>query len=503
MADINDIQAAQAVKLVGSDNTGVEQTPVQSTTNGAVHSNLRDNSGVEIGTTANPLKVNSVVIPVFDSSTAALGAGASYTTPSFDSLTGATFLSYSAFSSTGLSVTFQESSDNTNWTPLDSYTVGIGGSNYSAHKLSGRYGRVVYTNTGSANPGGVANLNLLTSLSPSASETDVSIVDNFGNPISSVIGGTGNYNLSVAQSATNYALSTSNTTTAQLTAGATFTGAIENTFNQQSISILLTCDQTGTLTINQYIDLAGTRKVTPIVYTIPANVQFSRSFPINGNYVNIVFTNNGAVTTTTLNINTAYGTIPSASSRGNSPISIDEVNGTVFNLQNGALPVTISNTLLSSYSAQASAIIPVAAAQDIFWITGSATKTVRVTKIGISATQTTLSTVPTFLIKRSTANSGGTPTTQTNVPNDSSFAAATVSVISNTGSVTTGTPVGTIKSIKMKVGTTTSSYATDQLIYVFDQPITLRGTAQLLAVNLGAATVTGGSYNIWIEWTEE
>jgi hypothetical protein len=34
------------------------------------------------------------------------------------------------------------------------------------------------------------------------------------------------------------------------------------------------------------------------------------------------------------------------------------------------------------------------------------------------------------------------------------------------------------------------------------QSIVLRGTAQQIAVNLNAATVTGGSFNITIQWIE-
>ena len=34
MADISDIEAAQTTKIVGSDPTGVEETPVSSTPNG-------------------------------------------------------------------------------------------------------------------------------------------------------------------------------------------------------------------------------------------------------------------------------------------------------------------------------------------------------------------------------------------------------------------------------------------------------------------------------------
>lgn len=48
MADLSDLQAAQSVKVIGSSSTGVEGVPVQSTANGALHSNLRDASGNEL-----------------------------------------------------------------------------------------------------------------------------------------------------------------------------------------------------------------------------------------------------------------------------------------------------------------------------------------------------------------------------------------------------------------------------------------------------------------------
>jgi hypothetical protein len=58
VADISDIQAAGTIKIVGSDSTGVEQAPVQSTASGSLHSNLRNNAGTEIGTAAAPLRVD-------------------------------------------------------------------------------------------------------------------------------------------------------------------------------------------------------------------------------------------------------------------------------------------------------------------------------------------------------------------------------------------------------------------------------------------------------------
>lgn len=154
--------------------------------------------------------------------------------------------------------------------------------------------------------------------------------DGVGNAIQSITSNTGKYNLGVAQSATDFILSTGNSTTTQLAGSGLFTGTIETVFNQQAASILLTSDKAGTLTINQYIDAAGTRKTSAWTYSIQANVPFSRSFTVNGNYFNLSFLNSGGAATTTLNINTAYGTLPVSSNLGNSTVSLDEINGNAF-----------------------------------------------------------------------------------------------------------------------------------------------------------------------------
>jgi len=128
-----------------------------------------------------------------------------------------------------------------------------------------------------------------------------------------------------------FRFSTNNTSVAQLAAGATFTGTIETALDQPSISILLVSDQPMLLTIKQYIDLAGTSAVQDIVYLIPAREGFSRSFPLNGNYVNVSARNTGLATTTTFSLNTAYGSLPSADRQGNAPVVVSgsaEFNGT-------------------------------------------------------------------------------------------------------------------------------------------------------------------------------
>ena len=194
----------------------------------------------------------------------------------------------------------------------------------------------------------------------STDSTQAWLRDGLGNPIASLTDGNGNNALEVAMASTSFVFSTLNSSTVQLAAAATFTGTIETAQNQQSISLLLTSDQNGTLTINQYITNAATFKVVPIVFTITANTQFSRSFPINGNFVNVTFQNTGGATTTTFNLNTAYGTIPASTARGNMPMSLEEVSGLPFVTSlkgvqaTNALPVQNlldSGRVLKSYSA--------------------------------------------------------------------------------------------------------------------------------------------------------
>ena len=72
MPDISDIQAASTVKIVGSDATGVEQTPVQSTIAGGIHANIRDSLGNEskiTNTTPVSTDYGMVVRPITDYST--------------------------------------------------------------------------------------------------------------------------------------------------------------------------------------------------------------------------------------------------------------------------------------------------------------------------------------------------------------------------------------------------------------------------------------------------
>lgn len=147
-----------------------------------------------------------------------------------------------------------------------------------------------------------------------------------------------------------------------------------------------------------------------------------------------------------------------------------------------------------------------ASATDVFTITGSASKTVGVKRVQCAGTATAATATNLGLMKRSTANSGGTSAAGSINPHDSSSAAGTATVLSYTANPTVGTAVGYVR---LNLHTfTTSAGAIPSVPVIWDfttrnsQPIILRGTGQVLAVNLVAISVTGGVLNCDIEWDE-
>lgn len=156
------------------------------------------------------------------------------------------------------------------------------------------------------------------------------------------------------------------------------------------------------------------------------------------------------------------------------------------------------------YAASAVNITFATTPTDVLTLTGSATKVIKVHRVAFTAVQTTSSARDIVLIKRSTANSGGTSATLTNVPLDSSFAAATAVARSYTANPTLGNTVGMIRSRKCFVGTITGSASdSDEFIIEFLVPLVLRGTGQVLAVNLNSVSSTGGVFSGSFEWSEE
>lgn len=159
----------------------------------------------------------------------------------------------------------------------------------------------------------------------------------------------------------------------------------------------------------------------------------------------------------------------------------------------------------ATYSTSIVGLAQAALATDIFTITGSASKTIRVTRLEISATQTTAGNANIILLKRSTANSAGTSTAPAKVPHDSTNAAATATVLAYTANPTVGSLVGQVRANKIFISTATT--LGEEITMDFgtrpSQAIVLRGTSEVLALNLNGVTLLGGSFDIDIEWTEE
>lgn len=180
---------------------------------------------------------------------------------------------------------------------------------------------------------------------------------------------------------------------------------------------------------------------------------------------------------------------------------------TIASLQ--TLPVVDAQTQRATYSAATIAFTAAATPTDIFAINGSATKIIRVTRIEIIATQTTAGYVAVQLLKRSTANTGGTSTFLTAVPHDSGSPGFTASIQSYTVNPTAlGAVVGS--AVRTTLLWTPATTAIGSIPFVWDfsgargiQPIVLRGAAQQLSINLNSVTHAGNSFTISIEWTED
>ncbi len=229
------------------------------------------------------------------------------------------------------------------------------------------------------------------------------------------------------------------------------------------------------------------------------------------------------------NVKETFSTLQDASGAGvtlTKSVAGDSATGkngeTVFNfkdssgnIQLGNLDssgnLLVSNTprdgIKATYSACASGLVAVATPTDIFTISGSSTKTIRITRLGLSATQNTSSVRDVFIIKRSSANSGGTATNPAAVPHDSGSAAATAVVTAYTANPSLGNTVGTIRAMKVDIEATNLVGASDHVELRFgegpSQCVILRGTAESLCVNLNSITSSNSSFDIYVEWSEE
>ena len=166
----------------------------------------------------------------------------------------------------------------------------------------------------------------------------------------------------------------------------------------------------------------------------------------------------------------------------------------------------ITDNKETAYCGSTPVFTTAASATDIFNFKGSSTKTIYIRKITWKQCNSVAGgTHQVYLIKRSTANSGGTSSALTAVPLDSNFASATASGVYYTANPTTGTSVGTISHGIFLVGAVLH-HLNDVL---FDStkggaPIVLRGTSESISVNYNGVTdAIGTSAVVDIEWSEK
>ena len=175
----------------------------------------------------------------------------------------------------------------------------------------------------------------------------------------------------------------------------------------------------------------------------------------------------------------------------------------------GAAGVYLESSNKAAYCCSIVPLTPPATPTDVITIYGSATKTVRILKIVLNTTQTTIGINDWYVIKRSTANTGGTSAAIVSVPIDSNFPAATAVVSRYTVNPTAlGTSAGNLAVVNIvsppiAPGTSGTGY----IPYAFDftnNPIVLRGVAQGVAINFNGAALPGGlSINFNVTFTEE
>lgn len=147
---------------------------------------------------------------------------------------------------------------------------------------------------------------------------------------------------------------------------------------------------------------------------------------------------------------------------------------------------------------------------DMLSIFGSETKRVAITSLvlGLQSTAAALQTID--FVKRSTANSGGTPTAQTAVKLNSSSPAATAVVNIYGAAPTTGDSAGIVFISKVSSSTLTGGANNTLMgtqfpvsIVTPNSPIILNGAAQGLCINYRGAALTGGFAMSWnMEWVE-
>jgi hypothetical protein len=161
------------------------------------------------------------------------------------------------------------------------------------------------------------------------------------------------------------------------------------------------------------------------------------------------------------------------------------------------------------YSACSTAFTPPATPTDVFTLSGNAVTNVYVMKMGISTLQTTLGINAWYLLKRSTANTGGTSTTPAVVPFDiNDPAASSIARQYSVNPAALGTLIGTVWEGFVGSPALSTPGVGDivqevNFLDMVGQPLSLLSVNDVLAWNFNGAALPPGlsvlCYAIWYE----
>ena len=169
----------------------------------------------------------------------------------------------------------------------------------------------------------------------------------------------------------------------------------------------------------------------------------------------------------------------------------------------------VSLTGPRTYSASIIGAVPALLPTDIFTLTGAANIIVKVTRVLITGSRSANATSDFVFVKRSTANTLGTPSVRAAVPYDSNSVAASAICQAYTANPTLGALVGNLLATRLFL-TGVSGTPPMPLDIAFGNgirpstPVILRGANEVFAINLNGVTITApASLDFTIEWTEE
>ena len=190
-----------------------------------------------------------------------------------------------------------------------------------------------------------------------------------------------------------------------------------------------------------------------------------------------------------------------------SPSTTANTSGTTLNRAVDLLQILCDQAAeRATYSASFVNLALAATPTDFATLTGSASKTVKVTQVRVSCHGSSAARVHLALIRRSAANTGGTSAALTAVKHDTASGNATASAVAYTANPSgLGTAVGYLRGEAYIFPTANNPGPS---VFLFggvpgEQPIVLSGTAQILALSGEGSSHTAGVCSGTIVWGEE